>query len=340
MKKRISALLAGILLVFCLTACGVLTENIPDALGQNQEQSDVQNDPKTAENAALDNNDEQKQAEETKKEKEAAKKEKVIQIALELVDRYGKWLSSFTDLRAAEIIATDGNRYMVCLAYDNIAKKAEHPNQYYSCPTEVIVLFSVDSFYYDIDDQLRAAFRYDAEDYILFKEEGKTFLCEEFSRLQLFAKTNDWWDFSENHIVQGGIDNIVSSATIIPSDVEEDEPMLPANNGEASEPEIKPMYMWQGRDVFADFYAECFSEEETLGWEHLGINGDYFVLPGADSPTWVDVYRVYANDGSSDCYYVIPYGEIQLTEAYKSVNGRDTVLVWSVPLNEYYEWMN
>jgi len=108
----------------------------------------------------------------------------------------------------------------------------------------------------------------------------------------------------------------------------------------ANSPTIDPIYVWEGRDVFSTFFAEYFSGDEVIGWEHLGVNGDFFILPGRSEPAWVDVYRVYSNDGSSDCYYIIPYGEIQLTEVYISTTGIDTSLVWSIPLSSYYEWMN
>ena len=109
--------------------------------------------------------------------------------------------------------------------------------------------------------------------------------------------------------------------------------------GGGNQPYLDSIYMWQDSDVFSMFYDEKFSDSH-IGWEHLGINGNWFYLPGQIEPTWVDVYRVYESDGSSECYYVIPYGEIQMTEVYYSTNGTDTELVWSIPLNEYYEWMN
>ena len=144
---------------------------------------------------------------------------------------------------------------------------------------------------------------------------------------------------SESDNLFYGSMHFVHEDSYAPTDYDE-KSVLPDNNQNLLEPVIDPIYMWDGHDVFSAFFTEYFIDDEVIGWEHLGINGDYFVLPGNDEPEWVDIYRVYINDGSSDCYYIIPYGEIQLTEVYKSTNGKDTELVWSIPLKEYYKWMN
>lgn len=316
--KKYWFLCLSLLFVLMFSSCSKPEENtettvptISDAASEqtNISQQDTHNiDPTNTENQAVDSEN-----------ITALKHAKAIEIAEQMVaEKYAKVPDLYTNLTAKSVVATDNSWYIVCLAYNNTSDS----------PTEVFVTFYVESFYYDVDGKLRASVLRDELGCITpLKEEGR-YPCQ--TSLESVARRGSWKDFNSKYTIEEGIDAIVYRVqNSVPTIVEP-----------PAEPAIDPVYMWSEKDVFSSFFTEYFSDSDVNGWEHLGINGDYFVLPEKDAPDWVDVYRVYAGDGSSNCYYIIPYGEFQLTEVYKSTNGTDTELVWSIPLNEYYEWMN
>lgn len=108
-----------------------------------------------------------------------------------------------SDMRSIEIVATDGNWYVVCAAYDNLKLGGG--------PREAFATFYVEHFYEDTDGQFRAVAKGIEQNCFVLSEYDDKFPCMSTETLRAAASCGNWYTFKEEYIVQTGIDAIVSS---------------------------------------------------------------------------------------------------------------------------------
>lgn len=218
MKKKLVSmmLLVSTLLVFSLASCGKITaETVPHqgaieaqdpmlAEGETSQDKDIPKKEDTLDPSEID--------------LEMQKQEKILDIAATLIaKKYGN--TTFTDLRAKAIVATDGKWFVVCFAYDCTSTP-------YGTPTEVFATFYVDYFTTDIDGKLLAKVEWSEGNIIAISEgtsvsvQGYYYPCRHFDALSGAAWAGNWMAFDEGHIVNDGILQITAGQPYVNASTE------------------------------------------------------------------------------------------------------------------------